>query len=194
MFLNSLKPSPGARSNKKRVGRGIASGRGRTCGKGNKGQKSRAGTGGISKGFEGGQMPLQRRLPKYGFRSRKSRYAVSVPLKDLNQVSGDVVNIKTLKEAGVIGKHIRQVKVFLSGEIEKAKTIEAIPVTAGARDKIVAKGGKMTAMTKGDSSDSQAQATKKQRETTKKTQDAQKTQDTKDTKAKSTQEDGKKED
>jgi len=178
LFLNSLKSSPGARPNKKRVGRGIASGKGRTCGKGNKGQKSRAGTGGISKGFEGGQMPLQRRLPKYGFRSRKSCYTASVPLKDLNQVSGDVVNIKTLKEAGVIRKHIRQVKIFLSGEIEKAMTIEAISVTTGARDKIIAKGGKMTEVVKGDSSQSK---------------DHSEQQENKATKTKPTQQDGEKE-
>ncbi len=160
MFLNSLRSSPGARPNKKRVGRGIASGKGRTCGRGNKGQKSRVGTGGISKGFEGGQMPLQRRLPKYGFRSRKSRYATSVPLKDLNQLAGSVVNIKTLKEAGVIGKHIRQVKIFLSGEIEKAMTIEAIPVTSGARDKIISKGGKMAVKEALSDSKEQPQETK----------------------------------
>lgn len=99
-------------------------------------------------------MPLQRRLPKYGFRARKSRYAASVPLKDLNRVSGTVVSIETLKKAGIIGKHIRQVKVFLSGEIKKAMTIEAISATAGARGQIIAKGGKITEA-KGDDSSRQ---------------------------------------
>ena len=145
MFLNSLKPAAGASRVRKRVGRGIASGKGKTCGRGHKGQKSRAG-GKSLKGFEGGQMPLQRRLPKYGFRSRKSLYAASVPLKELNHLSGSTVNVEKLKEAGFIPKHIRQVKIFLSGDINKAMTIQNIAVTQGARKEIVAKGGKIEEM------------------------------------------------
>ena len=142
MFLNSLKPAPGAYKMRKRVGRGIASGKGKTCGRGHKGQKSRTGAASL-RGFEGGQMPLQRRLPKYGFRSRRSCHTVSVPSGQLNRLSGSVVSIEGLKKAGLIPKHIRRVKLYLSGDLAEAKTVRGIGVTVGARKEIIAKGGRV---------------------------------------------------
>ncbi len=139
MFLNSL--SPGSRSKSMRVGRGIGSGKGKTSGRGHKGQKSRGGGGGIRKGFEGGQMPLQRRLPKFGFSSRISNFSASVRLSELNNLKGDIISIETLKDAGIINKHIRQVKVFLSGSLDKAVKLEGLTVSAGAAKAINDKGG-----------------------------------------------------
>ncbi len=142
MYLNTLKPAEGSRRNRRRVGRGIGSGFGKTCGRGHKGQKSRSG--GYHKvGFEGGQMPLQRRLPKIGFRSRKSLVSAQLRLHELNGVDADVIDIETLKAAGLIGKGIRQVKVFASGEITKAVVLKGISATKGARQAIEAAGGKL---------------------------------------------------
>lgn len=146
LFLNRLRPAEGAHRARMRVGRGIASGKGKTCGRGHKGQKSRSGTGGLTKGFEGGQMPLQRRLPKYGFRARKSAYAAAIPLRELNLLSAKVVDLASLKEAGLVRKHIRRVKIFLSGDIKRAMTLNGISVTAGVRRIIIAQGGKIDAM------------------------------------------------
>jgi len=142
MYLNTLKPAEGSRRNRRRVGRGIGSGFGKTCGRGHKGQKSRSG--GYHKvGFEGGQMPLQRRLPKVGFRSRKSLVSAQLRLHELNGVDADIIDIDTLKSVGLIGKGILRVKVFASGKIDKAVVLKGISVTKGARQAIEAAGGKL---------------------------------------------------
>jgi large subunit ribosomal protein L15 len=142
MRLNTLKPGAGARSNAKRVGRGIGSGLGKTCGRGHKGQTSRAG--GFHKvGFEGGQMPLQRRLPKIGFTSHKSRVTAQVRLSELALVEGGNVDLASLKAAGVIKQSALYAKVMASGEIGTAVTVRGIGVTKGARAAIEAAGGKV---------------------------------------------------
>jgi len=142
MRLNNLKPAPGHRKAAKRVGRGIGSGLGKTCGRGHKGQKSRSG-GRVRPGFEGGQMPLQKRLPKYGFTSRIGRVSDQVRLAELNKVEGEIVDITSLKVAGLIGQHILQAKIFLQGEITKAVTVKGLSVSKGARAAIEAAGGKV---------------------------------------------------
>lgn len=142
MRLNSIKPGAGARSAAKRVGRGIGSGLGKTCGRGHKGQRSRAG--GFHKtGFEGGQMPLQRRLPKVGFTSRKSRVTEEVRLNELALVEGGNVDLASLKAAGVIRQGTLYAKVMASGEIKTAVTVRGIGVSKGARAAIEAAGGKV---------------------------------------------------
>jgi large subunit ribosomal protein L15 len=142
MKLNTIAPARGAKQAAKRVGRGIGSGLGKTCGRGHKGQKARSG--GFHKiGFEGGQMPLQRRLGKSGFTSRKQLCREDVRLSELGLVSGDIVNLTTLKEAGVIRKNTLYVKIFASGEVSKPVTVVGIPVTKGAREAIEAAGGKV---------------------------------------------------
>jgi large subunit ribosomal protein L15 len=142
MHLNTLSPATGAKSSAKRVGRGIGSGTGKTCGRGHKGQKSRSG-GGVKPGFEGGQQPLQRRLPKFGFTSRVSRYSTEVRLSELSIVNADVIDIVVLKEANIITDNIKTVKVMLSGEITKAVTLKGIKVTKGAKAAIEAAGGRV---------------------------------------------------
>ena len=142
MFLNTLKPAAGSKSNPKRRGRGIGSGLGKTGGRGHKGQKSRSG-GQTKIGFEGGQMPLQRRLPKVGFTSRLARVTEEIRLSELNALDIDVVDIVVLKEANLIAKSIKHVKVMDSGKIEKAVTLKGIRVTKGARAAIEAAGGKI---------------------------------------------------
>jgi len=140
MRLNSLKPSAGSRRSRKRVGRGIAAGQGKTAGRGDKGQRSRSG--GYSKvGFEGGQMPLQRRLPKVGFSSRKARYVAEVRLHELARVEAETVDLAALKAAGLVPKSTRRAKVFLSGTINRAVRVVGIGVTRGAREAIEAAGG-----------------------------------------------------
>ncbi len=144
MRLNTIKPAAGSRTPGKRVGRGIGSGFGKTCGRGHKGQKSRSG--GFHKvGFEGGQMPLQRRLPKIGFVSRKSRFIEEVRLHELAGIEADAIDLAALKAAGVIGHHILRAKVIASGKIEKAVTLRGLGVTKGARAAIEAAGGKIEA-------------------------------------------------
>lgn len=141
MQLNTIKPAEGSVIVKVRAGRGIASGKGKTCGKGHKGQKSRSG--GYHKvGFEGGQMPLQRRLPKFGFNSRKSLARAEVRLHQLNKLEG-VVDIKALLAANVISSKVEHVKVILAGKIEKAITLKGIAVSKGAKAAIEAAGGKV---------------------------------------------------
>ncbi len=142
MHLNTIKPADGSKKNKKRVGRGIASGLGKTAGRGHKGQHSRSG-GYHKSGFEGGQMPLQRRVPKFGFTSRKSLTRAEVRLHELAQVTADVIDFAALKAAGVINQNIKTVKVIASGEITKAVTLRDIPVTKGAKAAIEAAGGKV---------------------------------------------------
>ncbi len=142
MKLNTLAPAPGAKNTGKRVGRGIGSGLGKTGGRGHKGQKSRSG-GTVKPGFEGGQMPLQRRLPKFGFTSRKSFVTDQVTLSEIAKVEGDVVSLDTLKAAGLIKKEMRNVKVILSGSIDRAVTVSGLGITKGALEAITAAGGKV---------------------------------------------------
>ena len=142
MRLNTLSPAPGARKDAKRVGRGIGSGLGKTAGRGHKGQKSRSG-GKVRPGFEGGQMPLQKRLPKYGFTSRISRTTAQVRLSELNGVEGDIVDLQSLKSADLINENIARVRVFLSGELTKPVTVKGVAVTKGAREAIEKAGGKV---------------------------------------------------
>lgn len=141
MKLNTLQPAPGSRPSRKRVGRGIGSGLGKTGGRGHKGQKSRSG-GRVRPGFEGGQMPLQKRLPKYGFSSRIGRVTAEIRTSELNRFDG-VVNIDSLKSADLIGENIQRAKIFLSGDVSKALTIQGLGVTKGARQAIEAAGGKI---------------------------------------------------
>ncbi|TNF02548.1 MAG: 50S ribosomal protein L15 [Gammaproteobacteria bacterium] len=142
MRLNTLSPAPGRIKEGKRVGRGIGSGLGKTAGRGHKGQKSRSG-GRVRPGFEGGQMPLQKRLPKYGFTSRISRVTAEIRLSELNKVAGEVVDIASLRAAGLINGSIERAKVFLSGELNKAVTVKGLRVTKGAKAAIEAAGGKV---------------------------------------------------
>jgi large subunit ribosomal protein L15 len=140
MELNDIKPADGAKHYKRRVGRGIGSGLGKTAGRGHKGQKSRAG--GYHKvGFEGGQMPLQRRLPKRGFKSQSARYNAEVTLADLQRLGAADVDMLSLKAAGLIGELIKNVKVIKSGELKTAVKLNGILATAGAKAAIEAAGG-----------------------------------------------------
>ncbi len=142
MKLNDLRPAAGAKRNARRVGRGIGSTDGKTCGRGHKGQKSRSG--GFHKtGFEGGQMPLQRRLPKFGFSSRVGRFSAQVRLHELGRVETEVVDLAALKRAGVVPAQTRQAKVIKAGELAKAVTLKGVAVTAGARAAIESAGGKV---------------------------------------------------
>ncbi len=143
MRLNTLKGAHGSRKQAKRVGRGIGSGLGKTSGRGHKGQKSRSG-GRIRIGFEGGQMPLQMRLPKFGFSSRKSRITAEVTLSELSRVDAGVIDMKTLQDANIISRTQQRAKVMLSGEITKAVTLKGIGVTKGARAAIEAAGGSIS--------------------------------------------------
>lgn len=142
MRLNSLKPGKGSKSAPKRVGRGMSSGLGKTSGRGHKGQHARSG-GYHKTGFEGGQMPLQRRLPKVGFSSRQARFSAEVRLHELALVKADVVDAEALKKAGVIPPRAEKIKVIASGVIDKAVTLKGISVTPGARAAIEAAGGKV---------------------------------------------------
>jgi large subunit ribosomal protein L15 len=142
MHLNTLAPAPGAKKAAKRVGRGMGSGIGKTGGRGHKGQKSRSG-GSVKPGFEGGQMPLQRRLPKFGFTSRISLVTSQVTLSEIAKVEGDVVSLETLKAAGLVKKEMLHIKVMKSGEISRAVTLNGLKVTKGALEAIVAAGGKV---------------------------------------------------
>jgi large subunit ribosomal protein L15 len=142
MRLNTLSPAPGSKKNAKRVGRGIGSGYGKTAGRGHKGQKSRTG-GTVKPGFEGGQMPLQKRLPKYGFTSRIARTTAQIRLGELNAVQGEVVDLAALKAADLVQENITRARVFLSGELNKAVTVKGLAVTKGAREAIEKAGGKI---------------------------------------------------
>ncbi|MBR9911328.1 MAG: 50S ribosomal protein L15 [Gammaproteobacteria bacterium] len=142
MRLNTLSPAPGSTHSKKRVGRGIGSGLGKTAGRGHKGLKSRSG-GTVKPGFEGGQMPLQKRLPKYGFTSRVGRVTAEVRLAELNNIDAEVIDLEALKQADVININMKRAKVFLSGEITKAVTVKGLAVTKGAKAAIEAAGGKV---------------------------------------------------
>jgi large subunit ribosomal protein L15 len=142
MRLNTLQPVAGSKSDRKRVGRGIGSGFGKTCGRGHKGQKSRSG--GYHKvGFEGGQMPLQRRLPKVGFTSRVSLSTAEVRLGELAKVEGDLVDLEALKKANIVSRSMKRAKIFDSGTIDRAVTVKGIGVSKGAKAAIEAAGGKV---------------------------------------------------
>lgn len=144
MFLNSIQPAAGSRKKSKRVGRGIGSTLGKTCGRGHKGQKSRSG--GFHKvGFEGGQMPLQRRLPKVGFSSRSKKYSAQVRLNELNLVDSEVIDLKSLIDANLIPAISKTAKIILSGEVNKAVIIKGLKATTGAKAAIEAAGGKIEA-------------------------------------------------
>ena len=140
MQINTIKPSAGSKKNRRRVGRGIGSGLGKTAGRGHKGQKSRAG--GFHKvGFEGGQMPLQRRLPKRGFKSAQLKFNGEVTLTDLERLGADEVDLLTLKAAGLVRQLIKHVKVIKSGELTRKVALKGIAVTSGAKTAIEAAGG-----------------------------------------------------
>ncbi|MCS6945584.1 MAG: 50S ribosomal protein L15 [Sutterellaceae bacterium] len=144
MRLNTLKPAPGSKRARHRVGRGIGSGSGKTAGRGHKGQKSRAG--GFHKiGFEGGQMPLHRRLPKRGFTSMTRRYVEEVRLSDLQKIDAEEVDLAVLKRAGIVSQHARGARVIKSGDIHRKLLVRGIAVTRGARAAIEAVGGRVDA-------------------------------------------------
>jgi len=144
MELNTLAPAPGSKFNRKRVGRGIGSGWGKTAGRGHKGQKSRSG--GFHKvGFEGGQMPMHRRLPKRGFSSRTAAFNAQIRLTDLDTLAVDTVDILTLKQAGLVPAQTLAVKVILAGEIKRAVVLNGIKATKGAAEAITAVGGSINA-------------------------------------------------
>jgi len=140
MQLNTLSPAPGRVKAAKRVGRGIGSGFGKTCGRGHKGLKARSG-GKVAPGFEGGQMPLRKRLPKYGFRSRISMVTADIRLSELNKLDAKTVDLDVLKQANLVGTNIQRAKVFSSGEITRAVDIVGLGCTKGARAAIEAAGG-----------------------------------------------------
>ena len=142
MKLHELTPAAGATKPAYRKGRGAGSGNGKTAGRGHKGQWARSG-GGVRPGFEGGQMPLYRRLPKFGFTSRKAMITAEVRLSEIALVEGDVIDLNTLKAANVVGPQIEFAKVMLSGEINRAVTLRGLRVTKGARAAIEAAGGKI---------------------------------------------------
>ncbi|MFT7138779.1 MAG: large subunit ribosomal protein L15 [Candidatus Azotimanducaceae bacterium] len=142
MRLNTIKGATGSKHASKRVGRGIGSGLGKTGGRGHKGQKSRSG-GRVRPGFEGGQQPLQMRLPKFGFNSAKARVTAEVTLSELAKVEADLIDLQALKDAGLLGDSIQYAKVMLSGEIKKAVNVKGLRITKGARAAIEAAGGKI---------------------------------------------------
>ena len=143
MSLNNLKPAAGSRKVANRVGRGIGSGNGKTCGRGHKGQKSRSG-GWHKVGFEGGQMPIQRRLPKFGFTSRMARHYAEVRLHELDKIEDGKVDVAALVAAGIVPLQTKTVKIILSGEVSKACSVTGCRVTKGARAAIEAAGGSVT--------------------------------------------------
>lgn len=143
MRLNTIQPAIGSKKTGKRLGRGIGSGRGKTSGKGHKGQHARAG--GYHKlGFEGGQMPMQRRMPKFGFRSKMSQFTQEIRLFELNDFEGETISLETLRKAKLIKDSIKTVKIILNGEIKKKLTISNdVKLTKGAKEAIIAVGGKV---------------------------------------------------
>ena len=140
MRLNEVAPAPGSRKSRRRVGRGASAGQGKTCGRGHKGQNSRSG-GGVRIGFEGGQLPLQKRVPTTGFKSRKGRTTEHVRLGELKHVEGDEVSLQSLIAAGVVPRRTKRVRIFLSGEVDRALKIQGVGLTAGAKSAIEAAGG-----------------------------------------------------
>ena len=156
MRLNKLRPAPGAKRGRRRVGRGLGSGWGKTCGRGQKGQKARSG-GGVRPGFEGGQLPLQMRVPKFGFRSRVGALTAEVRLGELAALKGDLVDLAGLKAANLVRRDMQRVRIMLSGKIDRALTVRGadIHVTKGAKAAIEAAGGKVEAASVGGSESKQ---------------------------------------
>ena len=144
MQLNELRPGAGARKAGKRVGRGTGSGVGKTAGRGHKGQRSRSGGHSVV-GFEGGQMPLQRRLPKFGFVSRKARFNAQVRVGDLGSLNTDSIDLEALKVAKIVARRVKRAKIIAAGKLDKAVVVKGIAVTPGARAAIEAAGGKVEA-------------------------------------------------
>lgn len=142
LSLNTLAPAPGARKKAKRLGRGMGSGKGKTCGRGHKGQKSRSG-GKVRRGFEGGQMPLHRRLPKFGFKSHIALTTDEITLTEINALPEAIISFDILRAAHVLHHATKRVRIFASGSINRAVTIKGIPVTAGAKAAIEAAGGRV---------------------------------------------------
>lgn len=142
MRLNTLSPAPGSKHAPKRVGRGIGSGLGKTSTRGHKGQKARK-SGHVRPGFEGGQMPLQKRLPKFGFYSRIGSTTAEIRTSELNKIDGNVVNLTTLEQANLIDRSVQRARIMLSGDVSRGFTIEGIAVTKGAKAAIEAAGGKI---------------------------------------------------
>ena len=142
MRLNDLHPAEGSRPEGKRVGRGIGSGLGKTGGRGHKGQKSRSG-GTVKPGFEGGQMPLQRRVPKFGFTSKLAMGTAEVRLAELAKVEGDVIDLASLKAANVVRRDMKRAKIVLQGEIDRAVTVRGVAISKGAREAVEKAGGKV---------------------------------------------------
>jgi large subunit ribosomal protein L15 len=143
MRLNTLRPTPGSTHAPKRVGRGIGSGLGKTSTRGHKGQKARK-SGHVRPGFEGGQMPLQKRLPKFGFYSRIGGATAEVRTSELNKIEGNVVNLQTLEKANIIDRSVERARIMLSGDVSRSFTVEGITVTKGAKAAIEAAGGKVS--------------------------------------------------
>lgn len=142
MQLNTIQPAPGSKQKSKRLGRGIGSGKGKTCGRGHKGQKARAG--GYHKvGFEGGQMPLQRRLPKFGFRSRKAKYTEQIRLTELAKLDAEIITMEVLRLKNLITPFTKMVKVFKDNTIDKKLVLQGLRVSAGAKAAIEKAGGKV---------------------------------------------------
>jgi len=142
MRLNTLSPAPGSKPAARRVGRGIGSGLGKTAGRGHKGLKARSG-GSVAPGFEGGQQPLQRRLPKFGFSSRQAKYVAEIRLNELATLDAELIDLDALKNANLVRRDAKVAKVILSGELNKAITIQGLKVTKGAKAAIEAAGGKI---------------------------------------------------
>lgn len=142
MLLNTIKPSEGSKKSARRVGRGIGSGFGKTCGRGHKGLKSRSG-GKVAVGFEGGQMPIQRRLPKRGFKSMIKAKTANVRTSELNQLSGEAIDLQVLKAANVVPATVTKVKVFLSGDVTDKLKLKGLVLTKGARAAVEAAGGEI---------------------------------------------------
>jgi large subunit ribosomal protein L15 len=142
MRLNDISPAPGSKPGKRRVGRGPGSGWGKTAARGQKGQKARSG-GSVPAWFEGGQLPLQMRVPKFGFRSRVSMTTAEVRLSELGKVAGDVVDLDSLKAANVLSRNVKRARVMQSGRVERPLTVKGLGVTKGARSAIEAAGGKV---------------------------------------------------
>ena len=140
MKLNDINPPRGSRKQRKRFGRGVSAGQGKTCGRGHKGQKSRSG-GKVRIGFEGGQLPLQRRVPRFGFRSRIGGVTAEVRVGELNRITGDEITLESLKDANVLSKDVKRARIFLSRAIHRAMTIKGLWVTRGARAAIEKAGG-----------------------------------------------------
>lgn len=138
--LNDINPPRASRKRRKRLGRGISAGQGKTCGRGHKGQRSRSG-GKVRIGFEGGQLPLQRRIPRFGFRSRIGAVTAEVRVGELDRVIGDEVTLESLKAANIVAKQVKRARVFLSGEVHRAMTIRGVALTRGARAAVEKAGG-----------------------------------------------------